>query len=74
MILIFHSFKVFSVLKLFEYIFWKTSGLILERLSEDSRKILGRLFGKYFVFYARRLPTKSLESLSKSSAQSGTKR
>ncbi|KAF3600473.1 hypothetical protein F2Q69_00036483 [Brassica cretica] len=64
----------------------ETSGIILgrlledsqktlERLSEDSRKTLGRLLGKSSnAFYARRLPTKSSESLSKSSAQSGTKK
>ncbi|WZY98948.1 hypothetical protein YC2023_071277 [Brassica napus] len=54
--------------------FWKTSGIILGKLSEDSRKTLGRLLGKSFIFYARRLSTKSSESLPNSSPQSGTKR
>ncbi|KAG5397593.1 hypothetical protein IGI04_019407 [Brassica rapa subsp. trilocularis] len=45
-----------------------------KKLSKDFRKTLGRLLGKSSVFYTRSLPTKSSESLPKSSAQSGTKR
>ena len=49
---------------------WKT----LRRLLEHSQKTLGKLLGKSSnVFYARRLPAKSSESLPKSSAQGGTK-
>ncbi|KAF3488229.1 hypothetical protein F2Q69_00052176 [Brassica cretica] len=54
--------------------FWDNSSKTLGRLSKDSRKTLGRLLGKSSVCYSRRLPTKSSESLPKSSAQSGTKR
>ncbi|KAF2596817.1 hypothetical protein F2Q68_00008877 [Brassica cretica] len=55
--------------------FWDNSWKTLGRLSKDSRKTLRRLLRKSSnAFYARRLPTKSSESLPKSSAQSGTKR
>ena len=44
----------------------------LKDFLEDSRKTSQYILGKYFnAFYARKLSTKSLESLLKSSAQSG---
>ncbi|KAF3554956.1 hypothetical protein F2Q69_00013151 [Brassica cretica] len=49
-------------------------GKLLRKLLEDYWKTLGRLLGKSSnVFYARRLPVKSSESLPKSSVQGGTK-
>ncbi|KAL0771804.1 hypothetical protein Bca101_036955 [Brassica carinata] len=49
-------------------------GKLLRNLLEDYWKTLGRLLGKSSnVFYGRRLPAKSSESLPKSSVQGGTK-
>ncbi|KAL0660627.1 hypothetical protein Bca4012_097464 [Brassica carinata] len=68
-------FQNFSYLRHILEDFWDNSWKTLGRLAKDSRKTFGILLGKSSnVFYARRLPTKSSESLLKSSAQSGTKR
>ena len=59
----------------FEYEDFSDLKQILEDFLDNSWKTLGRLLGKFSnVFYARRLPTKSSESLLKSFVQTGTKR
>ncbi|KAL0652489.1 hypothetical protein Bca4012_095180 [Brassica carinata] len=68
--------EVFQSLKDFSEDSWKTLRNSRETLGRlrNSRKTLGKLFEKSSnVFYARRLSTKSSESLPKSYVQSGTK-